>query len=277
MTSPGYHIHIKPRSGLATPNLPDIWHYRDLLWEMAKRDIKVRYRQTALGVVWVVLQPAAQALVYGLVFGLIAGLPSEGEVPYVLFVYLNLMGWGFFSGAISRGAGSLVGQAGLINKVYFPRVLIPISSLISGLVDMVVVFALLLLMFFLYSVPLGPQALTLPLWVLLLVLTAGGVSFWLSSLAVYYRDFRNASGLLIQLWMYITPVVYSESVVPDVLRPLFDFNPVTAPILGIRWALLGTEPPGLASLAASAAVAVLLFFTGMIFLRRVERTLVDVV
>ena len=275
-TSP-YYTYIKPRRGWSAPNLRALWRYRDLLYEMTKRDIKVRYRQTALGVIWVIMQPLAQALIYAGLFGFIAKLPSDGEVPYFLFICVNLMGWGFFSSSVTRGATSFISQSNLIKKVYFPRILVPVSTMLGSLLDLLIVFGVVIVMLLVYGVPIKTSILTLPIWILILILLAGGVSFWLSALAVYYRDFRNATGLIFQLWMYITPVVYSEKVIPSSLQVLFNLNPVTAPIMGIRWALLGTTPPNLIGLVISVLSGLLLFVSGAMFLRRVERSLADVI
>lgn len=268
---------IQAHRGWSLPNLVEWWAYRDLLWEMVKRDTRVRYRQTALGWVWVIIQPLSQTLVYTLVFGLIASLPTPGDTPYALFIFVNMLGWGFFSGTVSRGSTSFIGQANLIKKVYFPRVVIPVASLLAGLVDLVVVLGAVLVLILLNGLPLPPRLITLPLWILLLALVASGITFWLSSLAVYYRDFRSASGLILQLWMYLTPVVYSETVIPAAIRPLVDLNPVVAPLLGIRWALLHGELPTVPSLVSAVVIGGVLFVTGMAFIRRIERNMADVI
>jgi lipopolysaccharide transport system permease protein len=268
---------IHPHKSWSFPDAREWWKYRDLLWEMVKRDLRVRYRQTVLGGLWIVLQPLSQSLVYALVFGLIARLQSQSGIPYVLFIFVNMLGWGFFAGTITRGINSLLGQSTLIKKVYFPRILIPITSILGGVADLLVVLSAVIVMALLMGVSLDARLLTLPFWFALLILVAGGVCFWLSALAVYYRDVRNASTLIIQLWMYLTPVVYSESAVPEVIRPIIHLNPATAPIQGIRWALLSGAFPTTLSLICAIFVGTFLFFTGIGFVRRVERNMVDII
>jgi lipopolysaccharide transport system permease protein len=269
-------VVIQPQNRLALPSLAIWWHYRDLLMEMVKRDIRIRYRQTLLGWLWVIIQPVTQSLMYGFVFGIVAGLKSPSGGSYMLFVLVNLLGWGFFTNSLSRGVSSFIGQAALIKKVYFPRSIIPLATMLSSSVDSLVIFITILLLL-LFDQGIQPERLLLlPVWALLLVLIALGASFWMASLAAYYRDFRNATGMILQFWMYLTPVVYSETVVPPLLRPIIDLNPITAPVLGIRYSLLGSDLPAAISLISSLTFGVILFVSGLVLVNRVERTMVDV-
>jgi lipopolysaccharide transport system permease protein len=271
-----HHVRIQRTGGWSFGSLPELWRYRDLVLVLAGRDVKLRYRQTVLGVAWVILQPLLAAIIFAVIFGRLAQIPSDG-VPYLLFAYTSLVGWNFFSGAVSRAGNSLVGQSHLITKVYFPRLLIPLSSSLAVLVDLAVALVVLAVMMSVYGTTLRPAILTLPLFLLLILLAAWGVSFWLSALSVYYRDFVFALPFLMQVWMYMTPVVFPVSLFPEKWRWLFALNPVAAGVEGVRWAALGRgsltwEMPVLASL-----VTLIIFLGGWVFFRRVERTFSDVV
>jgi lipopolysaccharide transport system permease protein len=247
-----------------------------LLYFLVWRDVKVRYKQTALGVAWVVLQPLATTLMFTVIFGNLAKIPSE-NMPYAVFSLARLVPWNFFAGALSRGGVSLVGSAHLISKVYFPRLVIPVASVLGGLVDLAIVFALLLgLMLFFGIVPTA-AIVTLPLFLLLALATALGVSLWLAALNVQYRDVGYLIPFLAQFWMYATPVVYPASMIPEQWRILYGLNPMTGVVEGFRWALFGTgQAPGL-MLAVSVLTVSVLLVSGAFFFQRMEETFADVV
>jgi len=269
-------IHIRPSHGWVIPELRDLWEYRELLYFLVWRDVKVRYKQTALGVAWVVLQPLATTLMFTVIFGNLAKIPSE-NMPYAVFSLAGLVPWNVFAGALSRGGVSLVGSAHLISKVYFPRLVIPVASVLGGLVDLAIVFALLLgLMLFFGIVPTA-AIVTLPLFLLLALATALGVSLWLAALNVQYRDVGYLIPFLAQLWMYATPVVYPASMIPEQWRILYGLNPMTGVVEGFRWALFGTgQAPGL-MLAVSVLTVLVLLVSGAFFFQRMEETFADVV
>ncbi len=270
------YIRIQPTSGWSALNLGDLWRYRELLFILAQRDIKLRYKQTALGVTWVILQPLIAAAIFAVVFGRLVGLSSDGA-PYLLFAYVGVSAWNYFSGAVSRAGNSLVGQANLITKIYFPRLLMPLASTLSVLVDLAVSFVLLVVLMLLYRVVPGWEVVTLPFFLLLITLLAAGVSLWLSALGVYYRDFIFAMPFLIQVWLYASPVIFSTSEIPERWRWAFALNPMVAGIEGVRWAILGESVLTMQMTAISSAVAVVLFLSGLFFFRRVERTFADVI
>ncbi len=269
-------IRIQPTRGWAAINLGDLWRYRELLFMLAQRDIKLRYKQTALGLIWVILQPLVASVIFAVVFGRLARLESDG-MPYLLFAFTGLVGWNYFSDSVNRGGNSLVGQANLITKVYFPRLLIPLSSTVAVLVDLGVSLVALTLLMVIYRVLPTWQLLTLPFFLLLILLLAAGVSFWLSALGVYYRDFVFAMPFVIQVWMYASPVVFATSIIPVPWRPLFALNPMVGALEGLRWAILGTNTLTWEIVAVSVVTTLLLFFSGLFFFRRVERTFADVV
>jgi len=267
---------IKPSTGWVSLNLQELWEYRELLYFLTWRDIKVRYKQTALGVAWVVLQPLVATLIFTVVFGRLARIPS-GELPYPLFAYIALLPWNYFAGALNRAGTSLVNNAHLITNIYFPRLAIPLAAVSSGLVDLGVSFLMLVGLMAYYGVVPGPAVLTLPLFLLLAIGTALGASLWLSALNVQYRDVNQLLPFLAQVWMYATPVVYPSTLIPERWRPFYGLNPMAGVVEGFRWALTGRgEPPGL-MLLLSVAVVLLLVVSGAAFFRRTERTFADVV
>lgn len=270
-----HHLRIRPSRGWAAVNLRELWAYRDLLAILAWRDVKLRYRQTALGVIWVVLQPLLAAAIFSVIFGLFARLPSDGA-PYGLFVLAGLLPWTFIAGTVQRAGNSLVAEARLISKVYFPRLLIPLASAAAVLIDLAVGLLVLGLAAALWGVAPGWRLLSLPLFVLLGLLLGVGASLWIAALNVRYRDFAYALPFLIQVWLYASPVVYATSLVPERWRALYGLNPAVAVIEGFRWATLGGPPPGGATLAAGALISLSLFVGGALFFRRVERGVADV-
>ena len=267
---------VQRSSGWAPLDLGELWRYRDLLFILVGRDLKLRYRQTFIGAAWVVLRPLVAAAVFAVVFGRLAGMPSDG-VPYVAFAYTGLLGWTCFSEAVTRGANSLVGQASLITKVYFPRLLVPLASTLAVLVDVAVSLVTLGLILAFYAIWPGSRLLALPLFLLLIVLVAWGVGVWLSALSVYYRDFIYALPFVVQVWMYVTPVVFPASLVPERWRWLLALNPLASWIEGVRWAALGRSSVEPRMVLVSGIVTMLLVASGLLYFRRVERAFADVI
>jgi lipopolysaccharide transport system permease protein len=266
---------IRPSRGWVALNLRDLWQYRELLYFLTWRDIKVRYKQTILGAAWAVLQPFFTMVVFSVFFGRLAGVPSDG-IPYPIFAYCALVPWSFFAGALDRAGNSLVGSANLITKVYFPRLAIPLSAVLAGLLDFGIAFVVLLAMMLYYGIVPTAAVITLPLLLLLAVVTALAMGLWLSALNVQYRDVRYTIPFLTQFWLFATPIAYSSSLVPEQWRDLYGLNPMAGVVEGFRWALLGKEPPG-PLMAVSAMVVVVLLVGGLYYFRRMEKTFADVV
>ena len=269
-------IVIQPQRGRLGLNLREIWEYRDLLLILADRDVKLRYKQTLLGVTWVILQPLATAIIFTVIFGNFARLPSDG-LPYILFVFAGLLPWNLFSASLSRAGGSLVGSASLISKVYFPRVLVPLASVGAILIDFLVAFAVLVILMIFYRVTPSIRMLTLPFFLLLTLLTSMGVSLLISALSVYYRDFLFALPFVIQFWTYASPVAYAMSIVPEQWRWVFSLNPAVAFIEGFRWALLGSNGLTWGMVIISALSSIVFFIGGLVVFRRIERGFADVI
>lgn len=253
----------------------ELWSYRELLFFMVWRDVKVRYRHTVLGVLWAMLQPLLTMIVFTIIFGRFAQMPSDGQ-PYALFALAALAPWTYFSTAVTSGANALVGSEHLISKVYFPRLLIPAGAVITPLIDLLVTLVLLAAALAWFGVVPGPQAAALPLFVLLAAFSALAASLWLSALNVLYRDVRFVLPFLLQFWMFASPVVYPASSVPDGWRTLYGLNPMATVVEGFRWAVLGTElPPAMAAVSVLTALAALA--GGAIYFRRMEGRFADVV
>lgn len=272
---------IQPTRGLAALQLRAVWQYRELLFFLAWRDIKVRYKQTALGIAWIVLQPLLSTVVFTLLFGGLLKVPSDGA-PYALFALAALAPWQYFSGSMSRVGTSLVNSAHLITKVYFPRLIIPLSGVISTLVDFAIGLGVLVVLLVVYRVPLTPNVLWLPAFLLLAVITALGFGLWLASLNVRYRDINYLIPFLLQIWMYCTPVVYGSSLIPERFRWVMALNPMTGVVEGFRWALLqgaGVSSPGPGGplTAVSVAISLAVLVSGVVFFRNTERTFADVI
>ncbi len=269
-------IRIRPARGWVSLHLRDLWEYRELLYFLVWRDVKVRYKQTVLGIAWVIIQPLATTLIFTVIFGNLAKIPSD-NLPYAVFALSGLAPWNYFSSAFSRGSLSLVGSAHLISKVYFPRLIIPIAGVLSGLVDFAIVLVLAFALMLFYSIALSPWVIALPLYILMAIATALGVSLWLSALNVQYRDVGYLIPFVAQLWLYATPVVYPSSLIPAQWRFLYALNPMTSVVEGFRWSLFGTgEPPG-AMLAISIGVVLALLLSGAFFFKRMEKSFADVV
>ena len=269
-------FRIDPPSGWTSIGFRELWDYRELLYFLTWRDVKVRYKQTALGAAWAIIQPLFMMLVFSLFFGKLAGIKSDG-IPYPIFTFCALLPWQLFAHALTESSNSLVANERLITKVYFPRLVVPIAAVLGGLVDFAVAFAILLLMMFYYGIVPTWAIVTLPGFILLAVLTALGVGLWLSALNVKYRDVRYTINFLIQFWLFATPVAYPSSIVPEKWRALYGLNPMAGVVEGFRWALLGKhEAPG-AMLWVSVAAVIAILIGGLYYFRRMEQQFADVV
>jgi len=267
---------IEPTRGWAVLKLREVWEYRELLYFLVWRDVKVRYKQTALGVLWVVLQPLVATVIFTVVFGNLAKIPS-GNLPYPLFAFAALLPWNYFAGALTRAGTSLVNNANLITKIYFPRLIIPLAGVINGLVDFGISLIVLVALMIYYGVVPNAAVLLLPFFLLMAIGTALGVSLWLAALGVQYRDVNYLLPFLSQVWMYATPVVYPASLFPERWRPLLGLNPMAGVVEGFRWALTGSgDAPG-PLLLVSVGIIVVLLVSGLVFFRNTERTFADVV
>ncbi|MDY6836611.1 MAG: ABC transporter permease [Thermodesulfobacteriota bacterium] len=267
---------IEPSRGCISLKLQDIWEYRELLYFLVWRDIKVRYKQTALGAAWAVIQPFFTMVVFSLFFGRLAKVPSDG-IPYPIFSYAALVPWTFFAQGLAQSSNSLVGSAHLISKVYFPRLVIPISSILSGLVDFVVAFIMLVVMMFYYRLYPTAAIIFLPGLLLLALITALGVGLWLSAINVKYRDVRYTVGFISQFWLFATPIAYPSSLLSEPWRTLYAINPMVGVVEGFRWALLGTQTAPGPMVAVSSLVAIVLLISGAFYFRRMEKTFADIV
>jgi lipopolysaccharide transport system permease protein len=269
-------VVIRPVRSPLDLELRSLWASWELVYFLAWRDVKVRYKQTAIGVAWAVLQPLVTMLIFTALFGRLAGVPSDG-VPYPIFAFAGLLPWTYFSQAIGRSGTSLVSNAGLVTKVYFPRLAIPVSAAMAPLVDCIVSLALLMALGAYYRIAPGWPLLLLPLMLLLCVAAALAVSLWLSALCVRYRDVGVVIPFLLQVWMYASPVAYPASVVPERWRFLYDLNPMSGLIDGVRWSILGTGAPDVRSLALSVVVIGVLLISGLAYFGQMEQTFADVV
>jgi lipopolysaccharide transport system permease protein len=277
--APDHHvpvIRIEPARGWASLQLGELWAYRELLYFLTWRDIKVRYKQTVLGASWAIIQPFFTMIVFSIFFGRLAKLDSNG-LPYTIFSYSALVLWTFFANSLSMASNSLVGSANLIKKVYFPRLAAPIATVAAGLVDFALAFVLLLAMMIWYGIAPTINILFLPLFVLLAVVTALGVGLWLSALNVQFRDIRYIIPFLTQIWMFATPVAYASRIVPERWRTVYGINPMVGIIDGFRWSLLGTERVSLPVIGVSALTALALLISGAFYFRRMEKNFADVV
>jgi lipopolysaccharide transport system permease protein len=267
---------IEPARSWQGLHLSELWRYRELLYFFVWRDIKVRYKQTVLGALWAVIQPLAGTALFTLFFGKLGGLSKQVSGSYSLFVFVGLSLWTFYANAVTLAANSLVGSSHLIAKVYFPRLLIPISAIFSGLVDFAVAFGFLLILMLVYRVPPSPLLLLLPLFVVGTMAAAAGAGVLFSALIVSYRDFRYVITFAVQLWLFATPVLYTLDSIPAQWRLVYAVNPMVGMVTGFRAAVLGTPPP-LDVIATSAVVAVLLLAAGLRYFTTVERRFADVI
>lgn len=267
---------IRPSRGWQHLNLKELWQYRELMYFLSLRDIKVRYKQTALGAAWAVIQPFMTMLVFSLFFGKLAKMPSDG-IPYPLFAYAALVPWTFFANGLTQSSNSLVQNSNMLKKIYFPRLIIPIATIVSGAVDFVVAFAVLLLMMIYYGVAPTANIVWVPFLLLLEVGTALGVGLWLSAMNVKFRDVRYVIPFLTQFWLFATPIAYPSSLLGEPWRTIYGINPMVGVVEGFRWALLGTQtiPETLLLISVLAATTVLV--TGTFYFRRMEKTFADTV
>jgi lipopolysaccharide transport system permease protein len=276
MPSDSHVIIVKPSKGWISLKLKELWEYRELLYFLTWRDIKVRYKQTVLGAAWAIIQPFFTMVVFSLFFGKLARMPSDG-IPYPIFAYAALVPWTFFANGLNQSSNSLVGSANLIKKVYFPRLVVPISSVISGLLDFVLAFIVLLGMMLFYDIYPTMNILWLPFLILLTFVSALGVGLWLSALNVHFRDVRYTVPFLTQFWLFASPIAYPSSLLSEPWRTLYGINPMVGVIEGFRWALLGTDTAPGPIIILSSIVALALLVGGAFYFRRMEKTFADVV
>ena len=269
-------LRIQASSGWGSLGLPELWAHRELVYFFVWRDLKVRYKQTALGAGWAILQPLATMLVFSLFFGRLAKMPSDG-IPYPVFSYAALVPWMFFVNALTQGSNSLVANGHLLTKVYFPRLALPISSLVAGGIDFILSFVGLVALMTYFGVPMTPRVVFLPGFMLLALVTSLGVALWLAAVNVQFRDVRHTVPFLTQFWMFATPIAYPSSLLAEPWRTVFAINPMVGVVEGFRWSLLGVATAPGPMVAVSSAVAVTLLTTGVYYFRRMERTFADVV
>lgn len=269
-------LKIDPVGHWISIDFKELWHYRELLYFLTWRDVKVRYKQTVLGAAWAILQPLSLMLVFSLFFGKLAKMPSDG-IPYPLFTFCALLPWQLFANSLTESSNSLVGNQHLITKIYFPRLVIPISAVLAGLVDFAIAFMILLGLMVYYGVTPGWPVIMLPGFVLLTIATALGVGLWLSALNVKYRDVRYTIGFMVQFWLFATPVAYPSNLIPEKWRILYGINPMAGVVEGFRWALLGNARPLGQMLWVSVAVVVIVLVGGLYYFRRMEQEFADIV
>ncbi len=276
-TSPGFHrILIQPSKGLFHLDLADLWKYHELLYFLVWREVKVRYKQTVIGAAWAILQPVMAMVVFTIIFGKFAKIPSDG-LPYPVFAYTALLPWNLFAQSLTRSGASLVENANLITKVYFPRLMIPLGAALAPIVDFFVSFLVLLGLMAWFGISPTWGILALPFFLVLTLITALSVNLWLSPLNVKYRDVGHTLPFLSQFWMYASPVVYPVSLVPERWQSLYSLNPMVGVIEGFRWALLGKQSPNFMAMAISTAVVFALLLGGIVYFKKAERTFADVV
>ena len=269
-------VVIRPSRGLFDLDLASLWEFREILYFLVWRDIKLRYKQTAIGAAWAILQPLATMAIFTAIFGYLAKIPSDG-LPYALFSFTGLLPWIYFSQAIARSGASVVSDANLVKKVYFPRLLIPIAAVLSPLVDFLISLVFLLGMMVWFGIRPGRSIVALPLFLALAMITALAAGLWLSALNVKYRDVGHTLPFLIQIWLYASPVAYSVALIPEKWRLVYGLNPMAGAIEGFRWALLHKDRPALGVIVVSAAVVLALLIGGVMFFKRSERSFADVV
>lgn len=267
---------ITPQDGWTFAYLRELYAYRDLLVILAWRDVAVKYKQAALGIAWAILQPVLAMVIFTVIFGKLARLPSDG-VPYPVFAYVALLPWQLFANTLTQSSTSLVSNANLLSKVYFPRLVIPIAAALAGLVDFLIAFALYVVLLFIFRMHIGWSLLALPLFVVFALFASLAVGIWLAALNVEYRDIQHVVPFLVQVWFYASPVVYSVTLLPKGLwRLVYGLNPMVGVIQGFRWALLGSAPPD-GTMLVSLGMCLLLFMTGLWNFKRMERTFADVI
>jgi len=270
-------VWIRPPRGWTFANLRELWRYRELVYFLIWRDVKVRYKQTLLGAGWAILKPLLAMVVFTVIFAGLANLKTDG-IPPPVFYFSGLLPWVLFQDGVTKAGNSLVASSNLITKVYFPRMAIPLALVVSGLVDFALSFVVLIAMGIYYKIPLTPAASLLPIFLLLCLISTLGVGLWLAALNVSYRDVGYVVPFLLQAWFYATPVVYSTSLIPPgIASVLYGLNPMAGVVQGFRWAIVGTAPPPPGMLLASLLIGLLLLFSGTFVFRRMERSFADVV
>jgi len=269
-------LHIRPNRGWQPLDLKQLWQYRELMYFLSWRDIKVRYKQTALGATWAVIQPLMTMVVFSIFFGKLAKMPSDG-LPYPLFAYAALVPWTFFANSLTQASNSLLQNSNMLKKIYFPRLVMPISSVISVTVDFVFAFIVLIAMMLFYGILPTVNIVWLPFFMLLALGTALGGGLWLSAINVQYRDVRYVIPFLIQVWLFATPIAYPSSLLTEPWRALYGLNPMVGVVEGFRWALLGTETAPGTAVVVSSIMAGILLLSGAYYFRRMEKTFADIV
>jgi lipopolysaccharide transport system permease protein len=270
-------IVIKPQKGLVSVNFSELWSFRELLYFLAWRDIKVKYKQTVMGAAWAILQPFITMVVFSILFGRLAKVPSDG-IPYPIFVYAGLLPWNYFSTALSNSGNSLVASSNLITKIYFPRLIIPTGASLSSLLDFFIASVILIgMMFFYHFSPNALGMIMIPFLVFLIFIVAVGCGLWLSAFNVEYRDIQHVIPFLVQIWMFVTPVIYPVTLFPEKYRWILSLNPMGGIIEAFRAATLGHQPINWYSLMISSAIGFTIFFTGILYFRKVERSFADVI
>ena len=267
---------IRPSRGWKGLDFNELWRYRELFYFLIWRDIKVRYKQSLLGAAWAILQPLLTMIIFTIFFGRWAGIPTD-DVPQPVFYFAGILPWQLFQSGVSKAGTSLVASRNLITKIYFPRIAVPIAPIIAGLLDFGLAFLILIGLMFFYGIVPTTAIWTLPLFIFLALITAAGVGIWLAGLNVAYRDIGYIIPFLLQVWFFLSPIVYSSTIVPEPLRPYYGLNPMAGVVQGFRWAILGVGEPVVTDLVASIGVAILLLLTGIIYFKRMERTFADVV
>jgi lipopolysaccharide transport system permease protein len=276
LSAPKISLRIQPSKGFVALRLRELWSYRELLYFLIWRDVKVRYKQTAIGAAWAIIQPLMTMIVFSVFFGKLGKLSSDG-VPYPIFSFAALVPWTLFSNGLTQATNSLVGSSNLIKKVYFPRLIIPVATVLAGVIDFAIAFGVLLLLMMFYGILPTMNVVMLPLFLLLTLVTSLGVSLWLSALNVEYRDVKYVIPFLSQIWLFATPIAYSSTLLSEPWRTIYGLNPMVGVVEGFRWALLGTNTgPGMMIVASSLA-SVLMLISGAYYFRRMERTFADVV
>lgn len=275
-TADGWTENRAPTGWLPRVDVRELWRFRELAWVLAARDVRVRYKQTLLGVVWVILQPVAAAVIFTIVFGRLASLPSE-DLPYAVFVYSGLVLWVYFAGALTSVAQSLVQNRDLVTKTYFPAVIAPVAMTLPGLVDLLVSLAVVAVVIAVYGVAPTLAVVLLPLWILACVLVVLAAGLWLSALNVQFRDVRHTLTFLIQVWLFASPVVYASSLAEDGWQYVYALNPMATILDGFRWSLVDGPPPTLGEVAISAAVTAVVLVGGLVYFLRAERRFADLI
>jgi len=270
-------VVIKPVKGWVPLNLKDLWLYRELIYFLTWRDLKVRYKQSVLGILWAILKPFMNMVIFSIIFGTLAKIPSDG-IPYPIFSYTGLLPWGFFAAALEVSARSMLQSGGMVSKIYFPRIIVPLSSVFANLVDFLIAFVILIGMMFYYQIVPTINILWLPLFLLLAMIAAIGVGLWFSALLVMYRDVNYMLPFITEIWKFLSPVVYSATMIPEKWQWLYSVNPMAGVVSGFRWALLGKpETISLPSIAISAGISLVIFISGLYFFRRMERVFADMI